>query len=263
MGYDLSQVRARSSRSAACSASMRARGYHVIHTREGHRPDLPTSDNKRWRSRRIARRHRRPRSGRPILVRGEPGWEIIPELAPLPGEPGDRQAGQGLVLRHRPRADAPHPRHPQPDPHRHHHRRLRPHHHARGQRSRLRVPARRGLLRRHGPRQPPRRDQDGEDAGRRVRRGSDVVRASWRRCHEGCFSSSDGAPLDPLPTSPFQGEGALGQRRRLLIGDGSAQAVQPASPPPERGEAGEGVNSHDELKSRNLHPFSMRQGCTS
>ena len=62
-----------------------------------------------------------------------------------PGETDHRQARQGLVLRHRPRADPAHPRHPQPRADRHHHRRVRAHDHARGQRPRLRVPAARGL----------------------------------------------------------------------------------------------------------------------
>ncbi len=73
-----------------------------------------------------------------------------PEL----GGAGHRQAGQGLVLRHRSRTD-PHPAgHPQPDPHRHHHRRLRPHDDARGQRPRLRMRDRVGRHRRDRSRQP-------------------------------------------------------------------------------------------------------------
>ena len=94
---------------APCSPPCAPGGYHVIHTREGHRPDLadlpPTSAG--------ARAGSAPASAIPgpcgrILVRGEPGWEIIPELAPLPGETDHRQARQGLVLRHRPRADPAH-----------------------------------------------------------------------------------------------------------------------------------------------------------
>ena len=38
----------------ALLAAARAKGYHIFHTREGHRPDLADlPDNKRWRSRRI------------------------------------------------------------------------------------------------------------------------------------------------------------------------------------------------------------------
>ena len=94
------------------------------------------------------------------------------------GRADHRQAGQGLVLRHRSRADAAPARHQQHRAHRHHHRRVRAHDHARGQRPRLRMPAARGLLRRDRQGQPRPRDQDDQDAGRRVRRGVEFRRIS-------------------------------------------------------------------------------------
>jgi nicotinamidase-related amidase len=73
----------------------RAHGLRVLHTREGHRADLTDCPPAKRRRGGAAARIGDPGPMGRILVDGEPGNDIVPDLAPLPGEPVILKPGKG------------------------------------------------------------------------------------------------------------------------------------------------------------------------
>lgn len=95
LGNDVSRLAAAIAPAASLLDAARRAGLLVIHTREGHRPDLSDAPPAK-----IARGAPSARIGDPgpmgrILIRGEPGHDIVPALQPLPGEPVIDKPGKG------------------------------------------------------------------------------------------------------------------------------------------------------------------------
>jgi nicotinamidase-related amidase len=95
LGNDVSLLQAAVGPCKALLEGARKRGMLIIHTREGHRPDM--ADAPRAKVERGAPSMRigaRGPMGR-ILIRGEAGHDIVPELYPRPGEPIVDKPGKG------------------------------------------------------------------------------------------------------------------------------------------------------------------------
>jgi nicotinamidase-related amidase len=95
LGNDVSLLKAAVEPIGNVLKAARETGMLVIHTREGHRPDLADAPPLK-----VDRGDPNTRIGAPgpmgrILVRGEPGHDIIPELYPVAGEPVIDKPGKG------------------------------------------------------------------------------------------------------------------------------------------------------------------------
>jgi nicotinamidase-related amidase len=95
LGNDVSRLKAAVAPCRAVLDAARAAGLFIIHTREGHRPDLSDAPPLK-----IERGDPKLRIGAlgpmgRILVRGEPGHDIIPELYPAAGETVIDKPGKG------------------------------------------------------------------------------------------------------------------------------------------------------------------------
>ncbi len=95
LGNDVSLLQAAVAPCRAVLDAARASGMLVIHTREGHRPDLSDAPPLKVNRGDPATRIGAPGPMGRILVRGEPGHDLIEALYPAPGEPVIDKPGKG------------------------------------------------------------------------------------------------------------------------------------------------------------------------
>jgi len=98
LGNDVSLLRRAVPPAEHVLKAARARGLMVIHTREGHRPDLSDCPPAKKARGRLAAGIGDPGPMGRILVRGEEGHDIVKELYPEPGEPVVDKPGKGAFF---------------------------------------------------------------------------------------------------------------------------------------------------------------------
>jgi nicotinamidase-related amidase len=95
LGNDVSRLQAAIAPCKAVLTAARAASLLVIHTREGHRPDLSDAPPAKVERGTPSKRIGDPGPMGRILIRGEPGHDIVPELYPVAGEPVIDKPGKG------------------------------------------------------------------------------------------------------------------------------------------------------------------------
>ncbi|MFC8532206.1 cysteine hydrolase family protein [Nocardia sp. NPDC057227] len=95
LGNDVEQLRSVIPPLARLIAAARAAGLPVIHTREGHLPDLSDCPPAKLRRGTPSQRIGDPGAFGRILIRGEYGHDIVDELAPIEGEVVIDKPGKG------------------------------------------------------------------------------------------------------------------------------------------------------------------------
>ncbi len=95
LGNDVSHLWRAVEPTAALLAACREVGLTIIHTREGHLPDLSDCPPAKLRRGAPSMRIGDPGPRGRILIRGEEGHAIVDELAPAPGEPVIDKPGKG------------------------------------------------------------------------------------------------------------------------------------------------------------------------
>ena len=171
LGNDVSQLASVVPPLQRVLAAAREAGLMIIHTREGHEPGPLRPPPRQAPPGPTDTAHRRPRP-----VRSDPGPRRVRprhhrRTRPGPRRDRDRQAGQGLLLRHRPADRADRRRHHHPHRHRRDDRGLRAHHRAGGERPRLRGAGALGLRRLLLPGVPADRARHDRRPGRHLRLG--------------------------------------------------------------------------------------------
>jgi nicotinamidase-related amidase len=109
LGNDVSLLRVTIEPNRRLLNAWRKARLFVIHTREGHRPDLVDLPPSKWRRGNADKRIGDAGPLGRILTRGERGHDIIPELYPMDGEPVVDKPGKGAfwstdlqaILQHR------------------------------------------------------------------------------------------------------------------------------------------------------------------